>query len=291
MNPSVFNDNGQVLVNVRVANYAYYHSENEQRFPSRWGPLSYLHPENDQRLVTDNYLLRLNKDFEVTDCKMIEMLELHTPAWEFVGLEDARLVKWENDYYLIGCRRDTDTIGTSRMEYTKIDIETAKETSRKRIPTPEPDISYCEKNWMPILDKPFHFIKWTSPTELVKATETTETVFTKETIQFPKDQRGSSQLIRWGNHYICLSHEVDLFNNYLGQKDAVYRHRLILWDEQFNIVGATQPFSFLDARVEFSVGIAEYEGDLLVSFSMQDNAAFILRVPRLVVEDLVLECL
>jgi hypothetical protein len=291
MNPSVFNDNGEILVNVRVANYAYYHSENQQRFPSRWGPLSYLHPENDQRLVTDNYLVRLNSEFAITDCKKVEMLKLHTPQWEFVGLEDARLVKWDGDYYLIGCRRDLDTIGTSRMEYSKIDINMAKEISRQRIPAPAPDNSYCEKNWMPILDKPYHFIKWTSPTELIKATDTTKSVFTRESVKFPKDQRGSTQLIRWGSMYICLTHEVDLFKNYLQQKDAIYRHRFMVWDEQFNIVGATEPFSFTDSRVEFSVGMAEYEGDLLISFSIQDNAAFILRVPKLIVEDLIVEAL
>jgi len=87
MNPSVFIDNeGDILVNVRVVNYILYHSENEQRFPSRWGPLAYLHPEKDQRLVTENYVVRLNSDLEVTDCAKVEMLELHQPIWEFVGL-------------------------------------------------------------------------------------------------------------------------------------------------------------------------------------------------------------
>ena len=89
--------------------------------------------------------------------------------------------------------------------------------------------------------------------------------------------------------YICITHEVDLFKNYLQQKDAIYRHRLVIWDEQFNFAGMSQPFSFLDARVEFCVGAAEYNGDLLVSFGFQDNAAFVLSVPRIVVDDLILE--
>lgn len=42
----------------------------------------------------------------------------------------------------------------------------AKETERSRIEPPTK--SYCEKNWMPILDMPFHYVKWTSPTEVVK---------------------------------------------------------------------------------------------------------------------------
>ena len=295
MNPSVYIDpDGDILVNVRVVNYILYHSENEQRFPSRWGPLAYLHPEKDQRLVTDNYVVRLNSNLEITDCAKVDMLELHTPIWEFVGLEDARLVYWDG-YYLIGVRRDTTTNGVGRMEKSKISIDkdtwTIKEIFRERIEVPSQ--SYCEKNWMPIVDKPFHFVKWHSPLEVMKAEGTmAQQVALKQGIQPKKDQRGGSQLIRWGGVYIAITHEVDLFKNYLQQKDGIYRHRLCVYDNDLNLVGISpEPFSFLDGRIEFCVGVAEYEGDLLVSFGFQDNAAFVLRVPRAIVEDMIAEAL
>ena len=140
----------------------------------------------------------------------------------------------------------------------------------------------------------FHFIKWTMPTELVKADPETGKcvqVFVKPTIAPPADQRGSSHVIRWGNMYISITHEVNLFKNYLKQKDAIYRHRLIVWDQELNIVGLGKAFSFLDARVEFCVGATVHNNDLLVSFGFQDNAAFVLRVPQKVVEDLIMEAL
>lgn len=297
MNPSVFiDDDGDILVNLRHVNYTLYHSENEQKYPSRFGPLSYLHPEKDQRLVTENYVCRLNSNLEMTDYAKVEMLDLHKPIWEFVGLEDARLVQWHGEYFLVGVRRDTTTNGVGRMEYSQVEIDkanwTIKEFHRKRISAPAPDDSYCEKNWMPVLDKPYHFVKWTMPTELVYADpldDKTEQLFVRNTITPNKDQRGGSQIIKWGNIYICVTHEVDLFKNYLDQKDAIYRHRLVMWDEQFNFIGLSQPFSFLDARVEFCVGAARQGEDLLLSFGFQDNAAFVLRVPRLVVEDLIVE--
>lgn len=299
MNPSVFVDSdGDILVNLRHVNYTLYHAENLQKFPSRWGPLSYLHPEKDQRLATENYLCRMNKDLEVTDYSKVEMLNLHTPIWEFHGLEDARLVQWNKQYYLIGVRRDTTTNGEGRMEYSWIDIDkdswSIKETKRVRIPAPDPNTSYCEKNWVPVIDKPYHFIKWTMPTELVYAnpdvSECTQ-VLLKETPAPTADQRGSSQVIKWGSMYISITHEVNLFKNYLKQKDAIYRHRLCLWDEQMNFVGLSNAFSFLDARIEFCVGAAIYDGDLLISFGFQDNAAFVLRTPKNVVEDLIMEAL
>ena len=298
MNPSIFiDDDGDIIVNVRVVNYSLYHSENNQQFPSKWGPLSYLHPEKDQRLVTENYLCRLNSDLELTNATKVEMLNLHEFVWEFVGLEDARVVRWEGDLYLVGVRRDTTTSGEGRMEYSQIILDKdnwiAIERSRTRIETPFNKESYCEKNWYPILDKPYHFVKWTIPTEIVKADVSGECqqVSLRKSVPIAKDQRGSSQLIRWGNMYVSISHEVDLFKNYLDQKDGIYRHRLVLWDDQLNIVGLSQEFSFLDARIEFCVGAAKLGDDLLLSFGFQDNAAFVLRVPQSVVEDLILEAL
>jgi hypothetical protein len=239
-------------------------------------------------------VVRLNSNLEITDCAKVEMLELHQPIWEFVGLEDARLVYWD-DYYLIGVRRDTTNNGVGRMEKSKVSIDkdtwTIKEISRERIEVPSQ--SYCEKNWMPIVDKPFHFVKWHSPIEVIKAEGTmAQQVALKQGIQPEKDQRGGSQLIRWGSVYIAITHEVDLFKNYLQQKDGIYRHRLCVYDDDLNLVGISpESFSFLDGRIEFCVGAAEYEGDLLVSFGFQDNAAFVLRVPRSIVEDMIAEAL
>jgi hypothetical protein len=175
MNPSIFVDNdGDVLVNIRHVNYTLYHSEKDQRFFSPWGPLSYLHPEKDQRLVTTNYLGRLDKDYNLINFTKVDYSKLDVPPiWEFVGEEDVRITQWDGNYYLIGVRRDTTPNGQGRMEYSKIELDktnwTATEVQRVRIPPPVDVNSYCEKNWMPILDMPYHFVKWAMPTEVVWA--------------------------------------------------------------------------------------------------------------------------
>jgi hypothetical protein len=300
MNPSVFvDDDGDILVNLRHVNYTLFHSENKQRYPSPWGPLSYLHPEKDQHLRTENYLCRLNSDLVMTDHAHVDMLDLHEPTWEFVGLEDARLMQWNGQYFLVGVRRDTTDTGVGRMEYTWIDIDKdkwiVKETHRVRIPAPAPDISYCEKNWYPILDRPYHFVKWTSPTEIVEADPNTplcEQVSLTDGLSTLKDQRGGSQIINWGDYKICITHEVDLFKNYLNQKDGIYKHRLIVWDKDMNMIGVSpEAFTFLDGRIEFCVGAAQYQDDLLISFGFQDNAAFVLRTPKVMVDEMIEEAL
>ena len=300
MNPSIFiDDDGDILVNIRHVNYTLYHSEHDQRFFSPWGPLSYLHPEKDQRLVTTNYLCRLDKDLNIINYTKVDYSALDVPPiWEFVGEEDCRITQWDGDYYLIGVRRDTTPNGQGRMEYSKIELDktnwTAKEVQRVRIPPPIDANSYCEKNWMPILDMPYHFVKWAMPTEVVKANpdkSECEQVLTRSTPSVPIDQRGGTNIISWGDYYIAFTHEVKLWRNYLNQKDSIYRHRMIVWDKDFNFVGLSKSFAFLDTPIEFCVGAAVRNGKLLLSFGVQDNAAFVLEVPKKVVNGLVTEAM
>lgn len=300
MNPSPFvDDDGELLLILRHINYTLYHAENNQRFPSIWGPLSYLHPEKDQRLVTTNYLCRLDSDYNITDFTKIDTSKLDvTPIWTFVGMEDARLVKWDGKYYGTGVRRDTTTNGQGRMELQELKIDkkkwTAKEVSRVRIEAPVDKNSYCEKNWMPILDRPFHYVKWTSPTEVVKADPTTgesTQLFVAEGIKSPTDQRGGSQVLKWGNYYIAITHEVVLYKNYLKQKNGTYRHRLCVWSEDFKLIGLSESLSFLDGQIEFVCGAAIVNENLLVTFGFQDNAAFALEMPKEMVDKMVEEAL
>jgi hypothetical protein len=265
-----------------------------QRHLSRWGPLTYMHPENDMHLRTINFLVKLNENFDITRIDQVDTSKLDkAPLWEFVGLEDARLVRWNNKLYMCGVRRDTTTNGVGRMELSEIIITDnyVKEVSRFRIEAPIHKDSYCEKNWMPVLDMPFHFIKWSNPTELVKVdleTQTSKQILLKDFLEgFDGDLRGGSQIIPWDkDKRIGLIHEVELFNNKLGDKDAFYYHRFVVWDKDWNIVKYSKKFNFMNARIEFCCGLAQKDNDLLITFGFQDNAAFLLKTPISLVEEL-----
>lgn len=285
MNPSVLVIDDKVVVNVRHVNYTFYHSE-AKLFQHPWGPLTYIHPENDMHLRTINYYCELDSNFDIARFNKIDssVFDTYEPQWDFVGLEDARLVKWHDKLYITGVRRDTTTNGQGRMELSEIVVESARvtEVSRFRIPPPKDPNSYCEKNWMPILDLPFHYVKWTNPTEVVQvdpASQTSTTVHLGNSVYIPRDLRGGSQVITLDNCYITLTHEVDLFNSEVGRKDALYRHRFVIWDKSWNFVKITKDFSLMGAHVEFAVGMCQHKEDILITFGYQDNAAFIIKVP------------
>jgi hypothetical protein len=289
MNPSMFIDeDGKIKVNLRHVNYTFYHSE-AKLFQHQWGPLTYIHPENDMHLRTWNWYCELDNDLNVQRFTKVDTstFDTYEPQWDFVGLEDARIFRWDKKLYLSGVRRDTTKIGQGRMELSEIvvDGETVKEISRVRIEPPKD--SYCEKNWMPIMDMPFHYVKWSNPTEVVKVDPTTgvaTTAFLTERIPLNGDFRGGSQLVRFRGYYLAVVHEVNLFKSEVGRKDGVYRHRFLLWDDKFNLIAYSRDFAFMDAHVEFAVGMAQQGSDMLISFGFQDNAAYILRMDMDILE-------
>lgn len=293
MNPSVMIKDGKVIILIRHVNYTFYHSE-KKLFQHPYGPLTYIHPENDIHLRTWNWYCELSEDFKINKfCKIdTSKFDIYEPLWDFVGLEDARLIEWDNKLFISGVRRDTTPNGQGRMEISEIKIseDTVKEISRTRIELSRNPDSYCEKNWMPILDMPFHYIKWSNPTELVKIdcnAGMSQTVSIGESIRLPRDLRGGSQVLPFKNGYIAITHEVDLFKSEVGRKDAVYYHRFVLWDKNFNIIKASPEFHFMDADVEFCIGLAELGEDYLITFGFQDNAAFLLKCPKSFVEKFV----
>ena len=160
MNPSIYLDGDKTIVNLRAVNYTFYHSE-EKLFQHQYGPLTYVHPENDIHLRTWNYYLELDDNYQISRVNKIDTSKFpEKELWDFVGLEDARIFRWEGRLYTSGVRRDLDPTGIGRMELCEIEVLEDKvvELSRFRIPPPIDPNSYCEKNWMPILDLPYRLL-------------------------------------------------------------------------------------------------------------------------------------
>jgi predicted GH43/DUF377 family glycosyl hydrolase len=297
MNPSIFQHTGKLLVNVRHVNYILYHSEGKQ-FPHQWGPLVYIHPETDVTLRTHNVMCEFDKNLNLASAQRVNMVLDTEPTWNFIGLEDARLFSWDDKLFLCGVRRDCyDAKGKGRMEMANIEFVNGEwtEISRHPIPAPGDDASYCEKNWMPILDMPYHFVKWTNPTQVIKfdiENGTTEDAVYDATkwVEANKDFRGGSQVIRINeNQRMAFVHETNLLRDPFGRKDGNYAHRVIVWDNDWNIVHKSKEFHFMgtyydhvkaqDYNIEFVTGATVLGNDILISYGWQDNASYILRLP------------
>jgi len=176
------------------------------------------------------------------------------------------------------------------MELSLIN-DNCDEISRKRIEAPDPS-AYCEKNWMPIIDLPYHYIKWTNPLEIVKVntdTNTSEVVISKPQVGTHNNLRGGTQVIPFGKGHLCIIHECKLWYNVAENRNVLYTHRWVLFDKDWNIEHISNSFSFMNGDVEFATGMCEYNGEILITFGFQDNSAFLLRIPTNRVKELIYE--
>ena len=291
-NPSVlFDSDGTLKINIRHVEYTLYYSHLYQSCGE--GPLSYYHGDNDMNLRTNNYLGTLDKyTLELTSWKKLDTSTRDVkPLWSFIGLEDARMVRWDNRLFLIGVRRDTTPNGVGRMEFSE--IEDGREVNRYRIECPDPT-SYCEKNWMPVLDKPYHFVKWSNPVEVVEAdleTCTSKTVYTHPHIpNFCYDLRGGTPLVRWDDDtYISIVHECEFTPyNHLGHKDGSYYHRFIFWkSSDFSIQSISERFKFMNMAIEFCIGMDMKDDTVVIAYACEDNASYAFKIPKNDLSDII----
>ena len=290
MNPSIFVDQEKIYCNIRNTNYILYHSEYTKEYASIWGPLSYLHPEDDRTLRTQNIMCSLDPKTLIPISSTVIQTEHHDkpPNWDFIGLEDCRLVKWNGRLYVSGVRRDIKPNGEGRMELCEIQLLEGKWVEVSRIRIIPPEDTYCEKNWMPVLDLPYHYVRWTNPLQVVKIEVPKERGFIglirsnavdtkpqQDTIEY----RGGSQVLRLGEYRICITHEVDLHLTDVGKKNGIYLHRFLIWDLEWNLAWKSSAFNFMDAEVEFCCGMAVCDSNLLISFGVQDNCSYIASIP------------
>ena len=289
-NASILFSEGKLRMILRNVEYTMHQCEGEQLYQSCFeGPLSYYHKDDDLKLRTTNFYCELNQNtLEIEKYHRIDTSKLDvTPIWTFIGLEDARLVFWDSKYYGCGVRRDTTTNGQGRMEFSELQIndDSVLEINRNRIEVPDTE-SYCEKNWMPIKNKPFHFIKWTNPTEVVKvdlSANISEQVFLSDKfIPMKNGLRGGSQLIEWDdNTYLSILHECFFTpENFNGYKDADYFHRFIIWNSDWSIKYISEEFNFLATKIEFCIGLEQINDDIFIVFGFQDNACYALKLKK-----------
>lgn len=287
-NPSImwdeYEQNFKLIV--RNVNYVLHGSLDLVKNPGSWGPIFYSIPNEDGRNLKTRNFIGSSKDpiNEPFQMKLIETRP-YTPQWEFQGQEDARIVRWGGKLYTTGVRRDDNKTGMGRMELMRISENGSVEISRTKVKALDEN-SYCEKNWMPIKDLPFHYVQMTNPTVVVKTdpkTGKTDEVVRKEFRTGFVDEkfdllRGSSQVIRWGDYWVALVHTCELWLTASNRKFGSYHHVFVVWDNDWNIVKMSPLFKFADYGVEFTCGLELHDGKFYIPFALGDNFVYLMIV-------------
>ena len=279
MNPSIWIDGDTCYINVRAVNYNLFNSRYRE-YNQDDQPISYVN-KKAYYLETENYFGTFDLEkLEIKSISKVEMMKTHDPAWYFTGLEDARIIKWDENIYLCGVRRDVKEDGQGRMELSKIENIEGNwvETERTRMPAAGDDTAYLEKNWMPIIDKPYTWIKWCAPFEWCTYNKETNELNCYFNGNYKQCFRGDSHLVHIGHYYYCFVH--DVLNYQLKESTnarvSYYTHYILRINEDLSPAGIFGPFSY-DNRfnVEFGCGLAYKDGKLYLTYAEDDAIALI----------------
>lgn len=183
------------------------------------------------------------------------------------GLEDARLVRWQDEWWMLASALHHGPVVRNTMWWCPVHrplAGTGLHAARR------------EKNWMPaVAGGGLCAVYGVSPLRLIWL-KTGETIAEHATDL--AGWSGGSQVVDWRGKRLCLIHRR------YPSKRTVYRHRWLELGPDWRVSRCSEDFSFEGAGIEFAAGLATRDGRLVASYGIDDRQAVIAEVDPTVVE-------
>ena len=193
----------------------------------------------------------------------------------YKGLEDCRLVVWDNKLYAYGTRWDkVESKGCICLYELDGDMKPINET----VILPQCE-NNCEKNWAAVEDKPFTFDYNHNPLIVITVNNNSECTLIK---QNEKDNnldfviKGSTQIVRYDeNTYMSLVHTNCYYDDgEVSRSD--YLTAFVFYDNDLNIIKISDWFVFKSPMCEFTCGLTIHNNDIYITYSQLDCSSHVL---------------
>lgn len=274
-NISISSYKGNIISNTRLANYTYiplFASDKVMR----------IEFSGDSIISSCNAIGPIDSKLLVYD--VFGKNALNWGSVSFTGLEDVRLVVWNDILYGIGFRPDViqNKVIAQLIEYNDdftINHSWFLNTNK-----------YMEKNWQPVEDKPFTFMYDPDKSSLlvldidklhVADDNNMPTIINEiQTQDFTHILSGSSQVIKLTNDwYLSICHTSHRYKDGNMYDHWVYNHYFVIYDKDMNKVWQSVPFRFVCDCMEFTCGMCGNNDNIYISFSMYDGITHLLSIP------------
>ena len=202
----------------------------------------------------------------------------------YKGLEDVRLVVWDDTLYGIGFRPDI-IAGKVIPQF----IEFNDDFSFKHTWFLNTN-KYMEKNWQPIYDEPFTFMYDPDNAHIVKLDiesleETSDPVLPVvindiDTPDFTGRLCGSTQVVTLPDEtHISICHTSHRYLGFDQQMHWIYNHYFVLYDKDMQNKRISIPFHFIDDCMEFTCGMCMAHDNIVITFTLYDGAPQVISIP------------
>lgn len=262
MNPSICWHKGELWCVVRAVNYTI----------TGW---QYSIQDEDGIVRTDNYLGKLLLDGTFLEPRLIRDLDpFPRQPSRIVGYEDIRLASiWDDDrgaQVLAGSATVCDRDPNRRM-IARLFFDVDGDVSRADVQVTR---QQHEKNWMPItVNGELRWIYSLDPTAVIPGP--------LRECPFALDHLRGGAATRYDDGYMCVMHEA--IN---ADEGRVYLHRFVHLDERFNVQAVSPAWVFNGHGIEFCAGMVRYGDQLVLSYGIKDQEAWIATVDMEEVENM-----
>lgn len=216
-----------------------------------------------------NIISKFGKDNKIYDIKEVDYSKYDTVNSYYKGLEDCRLVVWNNKLYAYGTRWDKIQ---DRGCICLYELNDMFKPEKEIVIKPQFD-NKCEKNWAAVCDKPFTFVYSHNPLIVVKVNDNGDcNVIKRNEIndELRDTIKGSTQIVRYDeNMYVSLVHT----NNYYTDGDINhydYLTAFVFYDNDLNIIKISDWFVFNSPMCEFTCGLVVNGDDVYITYSQLD---------------------
>lgn len=260
MNPSVLLDGDDLLAVIRGVNYRL--GDPERSWPKL------------REIRTRNHLARIARDGTIVDAREIVPAASIPPAMPsaVVGFEDLRLFRWRGRLHATATVRDRNP--AMRCEIALLELDEAARIVDLVVLRGHGDDLH-QKNWMPAVDgDELMLVYLCDPTTVLRYdpdARRVEVAAAHEPSVALEHLRGGSQLVRFDDGWLALTHEVVEIEAWRRR----YLHRFVRFGADWRIAAITEPFRFAEEPIEFAAGLANDAGRglLIASYGIQDCRA------------------
>ena len=221
---------------------------------------------------TQNYLCDLSDD-DLSIERMVPIQEepRDNILYPYVrNMEDARLFWANGTWWASGTSREHRVDGTPQIAVDGISCGDDAAVAWGRTYLEGPDLSLCEKNWMPIEGEAM----WLYSCYPAATWDEGEGYVERPGPVTPTTFRGGSQLVPVEDGtWLALIHEVEWI------PDRHYWHRFVRFGPDFVPTGWSKPFYFHTPGIEFAAGLVEWGDYYVASFGLRDEQALLAFMP------------
>ena len=208
-------------------------------------------------LWSDEKLFKVNES-SLSFLKYLTKSNDHTPRSS--GCEDFRFVRWSGKLYAFYSKI---VVPFTRYVEHFCEIDESQSICNDRAIQTQQKI---EKNWQPIVCRPFECVYSYKPFVLVNVRTN---VFTPINNEFDLNYRGSTAVIEYKDMNICLVHLRNETTDY-----HYYTHYFVVYDKFMRVKKITKPFSFLGADIEFTTYMEFKNGRLVILACVNDQLTY-----------------